>query len=162
MRKLLVAFVLLSIIILPFTAKSQGNANPDVIPGYRFKVVFNKQLLFFQEIKDIDLPDAAVVKKSTGSQAFTPKKMPGMTKPKSAIFKKGVWKNGDRNSTMSSTLGAAIKGTMEIYLLDNEGKPLTHWTFKNARVLKIAGTDLQSDDLLIETLTVSLEDVIVN
>lgn len=161
MRKLFVAFVLLSIIILPFTAKSQGNANPDVIPGYRFKVVFNKQLLFFQEIKDIDLPDRVVVKKSTGSQAFTQKKMPGITKLKSAILKKGVWKNYDRNSN-GNALAATIKGTMDIYLLDNEGNPLTHWTFKNARVLKIAATDLPSDDVLIETLTVSLEDVIVN
>lgn len=159
MKKLFVVFALISFVVLPFTVKSQGNSN--VFQGKNFKVEFNKQVLFFQEVSGMDM-QAGTVTYREGNDVVTPRKLPGITKVANTTLKKGVLKNDLKNTAWSNQLNTSYIGTMELYLLDEAGKPLTHWTLKNAHVVKINCGDKNAALVPIETLEIAHSGTIRN
>ena len=125
MKKRIILMALISFITMSFTAKSQTTFDTK---NCQFKIVINKNELFFVSATNFTPPPPVTAK--VVNKAFNNIEMPAIKKVSCAItFNNGVYNNISKNADWSAT---KTKTVAEMYLLDEKGKTIKHWTITNA------------------------------
>jgi hypothetical protein len=155
MKRRIIVLALFSFLAISFTVKSQTNTKA-VKPvfdtkHYNFKVIFNNVEMYFQEVEGT-LPEKTAIVNGAGSSVTTPRKLPGITKGTMITFKKGICNSDGKNIDLTIK---AIKNPVEIYLLDEYGKPNKHWTLTNAILGKSVPNTMKTPFFELESLVIS-------
>ena len=147
MKKNIILIALISFIAISFTVKSQTTFDTRV---YQLKIVINKNELFFKEIPNFNLPEPVEYKE--GNEVTTPRKLPAISKPSYITFNSGVFNNVAKNADWSSTKNTTIA---EIYLMDNKGKTIQHWTIANALITSVKCANKTAAVVKIDSMVIS-------
>lgn len=137
------------------------------MPKFYFKVTWGSAEINFSEVSGLDTETQIIEYRHGNSPVFYPIKMPGLGKVGNVTMKRGVfvgdtkywdWYNQIKLNTIE-------KGrlTINIQLLNENGKPTMTWILNNAWPTKITSTDLKSDgnEAAIETIEIAYETLVI-
>lgn len=131
------------------------------VPTFYFEVIWDSQVMSFQEVSGLDVTSQVIEHRSGDSKEFSTVKMPGIAKFGNVTMKKGVCKSDNTfwewfNQIKMNTIKRV---PVTIRLLDVTGAPTMVWTLDNAWPTKITGIDLQADgnEVAIETIEIAHE-----
>jgi phage tail-like protein len=140
---------------------SKQSANVWSLQKFYFKVEWDKNEMYFQEVSGLDIQSEEIKYRHGDNPAFSPIKMPSMKKIGSITMKKGVFKDDNKfwdwfNRIKINTIKRA---PMKISLLDEVGRATMVWTLTNAFPNKISGTELKSEgnEATIEAMEIAHE-----
>jgi phage tail-like protein len=140
---------------------SKQTENLWPLPKFHFQVMWDKQVMSFQEVSGLEIQSEEITYRSGDSKSFSVLKMPGLTKYGNVTMKRGVFK-GDYK--FWDWIGEVKMNTIKrlpivINLLDETGEVAMSWTLINAWPTKVSGTDLKADgnEVAIETIEIAHE-----
>jgi phage tail-like protein len=140
---------------------STQSTNLWPVPKFRFKVMWDKTEMSFQEVSGLQM-EAEEIKYRAGTyKQASVIKMPGLIKYGNVTMKKGVFK-GDNSywDWMSQVKFNTIKRiSVTISLLDEADGVIMVWTLANAWPIKVIATDLKAEgnEVAIETIEIAHE-----
>ncbi len=128
------------------------------LPKFHFKVMWDSQVMSFQEVSGLDIQSEEIKYRAGDSKIFSVIKMPGMTKFGNVTMKKGIFKGDNKFWDWISQIkmNTVKRLPITISLLDEGGEATMVWTLKNAWPTKVTGTDLKAEgnEVAIETIEI--------
>lgn len=131
------------------------------LPTFYFSVTFGSQenTVSFQEVSGLDTETQPIEYRHGDNKLFSTIKMPGLAKTGNVVLKKGIFVNNDKFKEWHEAIkmNTIKRETVVISLLDEAGSPTMKWTLTNAWPTKITVTDMESDEVAVESLELSHE-----
>jgi len=137
---------------------SKQSANVWPLPKFYFRVKWDSNEMWFQEVSGLDIQSEEIKYRHGNSPVFSVIKMPGMKKYGNITMKKGVFKGDNKfwDWLNQIKLNTIKRVPVTISLLDEEGNDTMVWTLTNAWPTKISSTDLKSEgnEVAIESIEI--------
>jgi phage tail-like protein len=148
------------------TGEEQGGQWP--LPKFYFAVDIDGVAadLLFQEVSGLDIESQVIEYRAGQSRAFSPIRMPGITKYGNVTLKKGIFAKDNKLFDWYASIKANTvkRANITIRLLDESGNPTMVWTLTNAWPTKVTGTDLKAEgnEVAVETIEIAHEGLTVS
>lgn len=131
------------------------------LPKFFFKVMWDKEVMHFQEVSGLDVEAQPIEYRHGDSSAHSTVKMPGLKKYGNVTMKKGIFKSDNKfwDWFKQIQLNTIKRKSVIISLLDEKGNATMVWTLAQAWPTKITGTDLKADgnEVAIESIEIAHE-----
>ncbi|MBL7780640.1 MAG: phage tail protein [Saprospiraceae bacterium] len=135
------------------------------LPKFHFQVFWNDKIISFSEVSGLSQEVEPIEYRHGDSMEYHKIKLPGLRKYGNVTLKRGTFKSRNDfyewwsktiNYQEGNNIGSQYRTTVQVMLLDEEGKPIVKWKLTNAFPIKVQPTDFKADgnEVAIETLEI--------